>query len=394
VRGYLRRVPNRGDYWELEVDAGRDPVSNKRRKVCRGFRGTKREAERELAELVNEVNRGKGRGTAATVGDLLERWLAAGVTKKGAPWSPTTRARAQEHVQTITPALGMTQLNRLDPSDIDALYVSLAGKGLAPRTIRGVHSVLHRSLDQAVRWGWIPGNPADRATPPGAPPQKIQPPDPQAVAKILTAAKEWHDGTLGTWLHLAITTGARRGELCGLRWEDVDLNGGSLLISRAVVSEDGTTLVVKGTKTHQARRLALDEGTVQALREHQARMNPLRDIGPALPTSPGLSPRLIAGAGARLTGYVFSDDLDGARPWRPDRVSLAFRRLCDREGVRIRLHDLRHFAVTRMLAGGVDVRTVAGRVGHANPAVTLSVYSHFVPENDRAAADLLGGLLT
>jgi integrase len=92
--------------------------------------------------------------------------------------------------------------------------------------------------------------------------------------------------------------------------------------------------------------------------------------------------------------FVFSDDPRGALPWKPDRMTLAFGRLCRQEGVTgVRFHDLRHFAATRLLTNGIDVRTVSGRLGHANAATTLGVYAHFLQSADPAAADILGGLL-
>ena len=91
--------------------------------------------------------------------------------------------------------------------------------------------------------------------------------------------------------------------------------------------------------------------------------------------------------------FVFSHAVDGAEPWRPDSTTRAFARLCRRAGVHgVRLHDLRHYVATRLLAGGVDVRTVAGRLGHRNAATTLNVYAHFLAETDREAAGLLGRL--
>jgi integrase len=89
--------------------------------------------------------------------------------------------------------------------------------------------------------------------------------------------------------------------------------------------------------------------------------------------------------------FVFSHAIDGSSPWHPDSTSRAFRNICKQAGVTgIRLHDLRHYVATRLLAAGVDVRTVAGRLGHRNPSTTLNVYSHFVPETDQEAAETLG----
>jgi integrase len=151
-----------------------------------------------------------------------------------------------------------------------------------------------------------------------------------------------------------------------------------VLIDRAVV-QVGRAVIEKDTKTHQARRLAIDAATVDLLAAHKTEMEQRAEL-----------------CGLRLAdaAYVFSDELAGRDPWKPDRVTLAFGRFCRQEGVAgVRLHDLRHFAATRLLSSGVDVRTVSGRLGHANASTTLGVYAHFLQSADQAAADVLGQTL-
>lgn len=186
------------------------------------------------------------------------------------------------------------------------------------------------------------------------------------------------DRDLGYFIHLAAATGARRGELCALRWSDIDFEAKTLTISRSIVEAAHSALVEKDTKTHGSRRIALDDGTVIALLEHRV-------------------DREAAATAADATytrhSYLFSRSVDGSKPWPPNDVTKAFVRVRDRCGVGNRLHDLRHFAATRLLAAGVSVRTVSGRLGHANAATTLGVYAHFLEASDRDAAATLGALL-
>jgi integrase len=150
-----------------------------------------------------------------------------------------------------------------------------------------------------------------------------------------------------------------------------------MLIRRGVVrGADG--LVEKDTKTHQARRITLDPVTIRCLIEHHERSESLaRQVGTSIGDD----------------AFVFSASFDGAAMMNPESVSRSFRRLADRAGAQdVRLHDLRHYVATRLLASGVDVRTVAGRLGHRDPSTTLNVYSHFIPEADQQAAAVLGGL--
>jgi integrase len=264
-------------------------------------------------------------------------------------------------------------------SDLDDLYLGLINQsGLAPATVRQVHSVIRRAFSQAVRWGWMTSNPAANTTPPRVRAPSIEPPDVDKVIELLRLADETYP-EFGRFLHLAVTTGARRGELCALKWERIDWEQQTLTISRAIVEVQGG-LVEKDTKSHAIRRIALDEQTLGVLAERRHQ-----------------SERLAAEAGVSITpnSYMFTLDPAGAVPFTPDHATKTFQRLRTQVGLdRARLHDLRHFAATRLLAAGVPVRTVSGRLGHANAGTTLGVYAHFVEASDRTAADTLGTLLS
>jgi integrase len=244
---------------------------------------------------------------------------------------------------------------------------------MAPATVRQVHAILRRALDQAARWGWIPANPAALASPPRLGSSEVRPPTPEEVSRLLEAAYE-ADPDFAVLLWLAATTGARRGELCALRWGSVDLEAAELLILRNLFQAAGR-LVEKDTKTHAARRLALSDDSVALLDEHRRRCAERAEA-----------------CGVQLSedAYVFSFDAAGRQPMHPDSVTHRFSRLAKQLGVRTRLHDLRHYAATQLIAGGVDLRTVSGRIGHAGGgATTLRVYTHFLAAADRQAAEVL-----
>jgi integrase len=170
----------------------------------------------------------------------------------------------------------------------------------------------------------------------------------------------------------------RRGELCGLRWSDIDLELATLTIARSI-SDAGRIVSVKDTKTHQARRLALDPSTVKVLRDHRHLVEE-RSTGAGVPLAPH--------------AYVWSQELDAALPYRPDRVTGAFRTLRDRLGMKnLTFHGLRHFSATTLAGQGVGIRTIAGRLGHANPGITLRTYAHFLDAADREAAAAIGRAL-
>jgi integrase len=363
--------------WNLRVYAGRDAVTGRKISVERTVRGNKREASKVLAAMVAEVDRrpvtSAGKGTVA---DLCREWLEFATPSFSPKTVETTRMYIDDP---IIPVLGSLQVAKLSPSDLDRFYRQLLEVGrsrgpYAPATIRRVHGIIRRALSQGVRWGWITHNPAIDASPPRVPLKELKPPDPDQVVGVFHFAQE-SDPELATFIMLAASSGARRGELLALRWSDVDLDRGRLSIERGIVRV-GDDLIEQGTKTHQSRRISLDAGTVAALRAHEALMIERAQAAASTITS---------------QSFVFSHSADCSSPWHPDSTSRAFRRVCQQAGVKdVRLHDLRHYVATRLLAAGVDVRTVAGRLGHRNPSTTLNVYSHFVPETDQEAAETLG----
>lgn len=346
---------------------------------------TLRAAGRERRRLLDELDVGGHAGPGATVAQLVARWR-----RHAEPdWSPTTRAAYGSYLaHHVLPALGGLKVIDVQPSTIDDLYADLRAKGLAPASIGKVHVILRRAFGEAVRWRWITANPATAARPPKVARPELSPPSAAQVRELLASAGP----ALRCYLAVAADTGARRGEVCALRWADVDLDAGEMTIARAIV-HDGARLTEKDTKTHQARRVALGAAVVAILREHR-RLAAERALHLGVP---------LAG-----DAYLFSADPAGRRPWRPDGVTRRFARTrarcgCDADQLEdgecvepshqwrrtVRLHDLRHALITDWLADGVDPRTVMGRVGHSS-LQTLTRYAHFVPAADRQAAERLG----
>ena len=378
MQGHIRQ---RGDAWELRAYVGRDPVTHRKKYLTRTFRGGKRAVNEALAQFVTEVGGGTHAAQDATVGDLVRRWFEMAK----ADLSPTTVRGYARSIETyIIPILGTVPLARLRTAQLDQFYAKLRQSGarkggpLSPASVRQVHAVVRRALTQGVKWGWIASNPAILASPPKVRRQQLDLPEPADVMKLLSNAEEADPG-MGCFLRLAVTTGARRGELCGLRWKRVDLENCTIVIERSVVEAERGRIIEKDTKTHASRKISLDPVTVKSLVAHRAR---------------AAEACLQVGAPFSKSAFVFSSAADGTLPWEPSAISKSMSRLRDKAGLGyFRLHDLRHFAATRMLAGGVPVRTVSGRLGHANAVTTLGVYAHFVEASDKDAAEVLGNLL-
>ncbi|MHB8380145.1 MAG: tyrosine-type recombinase/integrase [Acidimicrobiales bacterium] len=329
-----------------------------------------------LNALVVEADSGGFVGTSTTFEQLCGRWL----DQSENDLSPTTLRRYKNLLsKRILPALGDRPVQSIRTIDLDRLYLGLTNDvGLAPATVRQVHSVIRRAFRQAVRWGWIASNPAVNASPPRLVKADLSPPDVDQVAMILKAARAI-DSDLARFLHVAASSGARRGELCALRWRNIDTTAQTLTIERSIIEVPGG-LAEKDTKTHANRRIALDPGTLSIFEEQR---------------SEALDRARNADMTISEQSFVFSREPDGMIPWTPGGVSQRFKVIRDSIGLnRVRLHDLRHFTATRLMAAGVPVRTVSGRLGHANPSTTLTVYSHWVEATDQAAAAIMGELLS
>jgi integrase len=248
---------------------------------------------------------------------------------------------------------------------------------LSASSIRQCHAVLSSAYAAAVRWGWVPVNPMGTVQKPRIPTPNPDPPSPEEAVRIVAAA--WaEDVEWGLLVWLLLVTGARRGEILALRWENLDLGMGVLSIRHSVDAQRGTP-TIKDTKTHQSRRISLDAATVALLIEHRERVvERCTEVGTTF------SEQL----------FVFSYQPDHARPCNPSGVTHRYARMVGKLGISTHLHAIRHYSATELLASGVDLRTVAGRLGHSSGgATTLRVYAAWVSRADQAASELLAGRL-
>jgi integrase len=262
------------------------------------------------------------------------------------------------------------------PYVLDGLYRELTAAGWSAHRVRRVHELVGAAFRQrAIPFRWASSNPARDVKPPPLPSHQIVPPTVDEVQSLLSAAP----AGLDLFLRLAANTGARRGEVVALQWQDIDLETGRVVIRRSVAHTPASGLVVTEGKTGRKghRTIGLGPSIVKLLVSY-------RDEQAAAAASNELpAPR-----------WLFSHDA-GVTPWRPGYVTLAFTRLRKTLGLeRVRLHDLRHFVATSMLSEGVPLATVSNRLGHARTSTTLDRYSHWMPQQDQDAADRLDELFT
>lgn len=400
-RGSVEELPSGA--LRVAVYAGRDPLTGRRhylREVIPAGPSARSEAQKALRRLANQVDERRNPRTNATVDQLLERYLDQ------FDGAASTLKLYQGYVRNhIAPFLGRIKVGALDADTLDSFYAELRRcrdhcsgrpyvqhrtegphqcdnrcgphrcRPLGATTIRHMHFILSGAYKRAVRWKWVTVSPIGQAEPPAAPVPNPHPPSAPEAARILTEA--WKDPDWGTVIWLAMTTGARRGELCALRWSRLDLTPDRAVIwLRRAISRGANGWVEGDLKTHQQRRVALDPETVQVLGEHLARC---RARAEAL------------GLELADDAFVFSAAPDGSTPLTPGSLTQRYDRLAERLGIDTTLHKLRHYSATELIAAGVDVRTVAGRLGHSGGGTTtLRAYTAWVSEADQRAARGIG----
>ncbi len=275
------------------------------------------------------------------------------------------------------PSIGKRALARLQPLDLQRLYREKLEQGLNPRTVGHLHRVLHRALGDALRAGVVARNVCDAVRAP-----KVRAPEMQAFsgeqARAILAAARGDD--LEALYVLALTTGARQGELLGLKWEDLDLDGGRLQVRRTIGRVAGQGLVVGEPKTAKGKRgVVLLPLAVQALREQRRRQ---------------LEQRLAAGAAWQDGGWVFTTATGGPIDAR-NLAQRSYAPLLAKAGLpRLPFHSLRHSCASLLLTLGVHPKVVQELLGHSEIAVTLNTYSHVMPGLQQEALERLEGLLT
>ena len=309
TRGEVEQLPSGS--LRVRVYAGIDPVSKKRHYLVETVAAgpsAARDAERARTRLLNQVDERRNPRTKATVNQLLDRWLE--VVELETTTRNSVVGRLNRHVR---PVLGAVSVSRLDAETLESFYAQLrrcrercgghqAGhvcRPLAPATIRLIHANLSAALSSAVRWRWLAVNPAAQAAKPTVPKSDPQPPSGQEAARIVVEA--WKDPDWGMLVWLAMVTGARRGELCALRWDRLDFTTGLLQI-RTSIAQQGATTWEKDTKTHQQRRITLDPQTLALLRTyHDRRMELAAVVNMDLPSRRS---NLLARAGRQRVGQA------------------------------------------------------------------------------------------
>lgn len=310
-----------------------------------------------------------------TLSEWLDQWLA----QMAVTLRPSTLERYRQDMKNhVIPHLGKKRLTQITAADLRKLYETLKcggrinprpgqSRGLSSATVHSIHATLHHALKAARDQGLIPANPADEVDPPKVirQPMKVLNEEQLDIFKgVIQKDAIWHD-----FFYTELTTGLRRGEICGLMWSDFDERTGTLKISRTLRCEKGGRLVAGDTKTYAGtRKILLPPSTAELLRERKRKSYSI---------------------------WIFHDPLRPEAPVNPASAYAQLKKILARAGLPdIRFHDLRHTFATHALASGVDAKTLAGILGHTKASFTLDTYTHTTGDMQERAAEIVGGFLT
>jgi integrase len=334
-----------------------------------------KDVERKLAEAMGDAAKGiYFDDENQTVAQYMERWLEGSAKGDlGHRAYHNYRLQIRRH---INPALGRLKLSKLTAAHIQSLYAAKLRDGLKPSSVRYIHAVLHRALEQAVRFNLIPFNPAARVDPPKVRQEEITPLDAKQARTFLAAARGDRFEALYV---LSLTVGLRMGEALGLRWSDIDFEAKTLRVNRQLQRvRDGGGLVFGEPKNASRRTVDLPQKAVEALRSHRKRQ---------------VEEQLRAGSNWQDYEIVFASG-KGTPLDAQNIVNRFFKPLLRRAGLpNIRWHDLRHTYATLLLARETHPTYVQKSLGHASVQLTLDRYSHWMPSMGRATASAMDDTL-
>lgn len=426
-------VQQRGSSWYYKFRLpDRDPATGRYPWVTKGGFDTEREAWKACRDAMRDADRGRiVKPSTRTVAQFVTEWLTAiEPTIDATTWrSWSEYARAY-----VIPHIGAERLQRLDEPQLPRLYAKLLAEGrvkrdndsamyrywskraaagdeptprqvaeacktsihgarsavrryqsgivpkpispgLAPKTVRNIHAFLHRALRDAVAWKYLTDNPASNVKPPRRPRTRRQVWDTNEIRTFLASVR---DDRFAAQFLLELTTGIRRGQICGLKWPAVDLDVGTIMVHDNRVVVGGEAHDKAGGKTSNAdQMISIDRGTVAAL----LRWREVQD-----------SEREFFGRDYPTDEYVFT--YQNGRPLHPDTIRQRFDRLSAAAGLpRITFHDLRHSYATGALRAGVSPKVISQRIGHANVGFFLETYAHVLGNDDRDAAEQAAAFL-
>ena len=362
MRGHITKRAK--DSYTIVINLGTHPQTGKRRQQWVTVKGTKKDAERRLSELLNQLDSGTFvKPGKITVGEYLQQWLADYAELNCSP--KTIESYRQLINSHLIPELGNIKLVELEARHLQPMYTKKKDSGLSARTIRYLYNLMSQVLDYAMKQGILSRNVAQNTEPPRIEHKELNTIRPEQINTFLEAAKQTPHYAL---FYLLLHTGLRRGEALALKWKHVDMGLASLgiqaylSVTQSLGKVNGKTYVKEPKTGAGKRRVALSPSSILVLRQHKAEQQ-----------------RLFSSLGNTLT----EDDCIFCHydrtPLDPSTVSHAFGGVLRQAGLPpMPLHGLRHSHATLLLQAGTHPRVVMERLGHSSIRVTLDTYSHVV----------------
>jgi integrase len=366
MRGHIKQRSKSS--YSIKISLGKDTTTGKYKSRWYTIKGNKKDAEKKLSELLHQLDTGNylQPGKIKLI-EYIKRWLT---DYAKANLSPRGYERYESIARVhIIPTLGSIYLTQLRSNHIQTLYVNKLSKGLSAGSVKYIHTVLHKALHTALKWGLVPRNVADGVEIPTVKQPEMVTWNEYELNNFLETARSCEYYEL---FYIALFTGMRRSELLALRWQDMDLILGQIYVNRGLHHlKDGSYVFTKLKSAKSRRTIALPPSATLLLQDYYNKCC----INAAM-----------LGTTIKDSDLVFST-IDG-RPLRPNTVSRAWVNLTVHAGVkRIRLHDARHTHASLMLKQGIHPKIVQERLGHASIQITLDTYSHVAPGLQEAAAN-------
>ena len=371
--GHIRNRSTKGKRsYQIVVEGNPDPMTGKRKRNYRTVNSTKKEAEAIMRQMIQEMENG---GIIKQSPETTEQWTIQFISEYKPNIADTTRAGYEEKIRNcISPTIGKIPMKALNANTLQKWVNGMVMQNASPKTIRDAYNILNAAMKKAVVLRMIPLNPCDGVELPKLKKYQANIYDSDGIRKVLDVAK---NTSIYLLVLLAATVGLRRGELCALKWEHIDLEHRIIHIRENRVLAYGKTITKAPKTVSGSRDISIGEEVVKALNKAYADY---------------CSNRNLFGNAFFDDGYVICQE--NGKPYRPDSLTQKWERFVMENNLPpIRLHDLRHSNASALIAAGVSPKVVQERLGHSDVTTTLNIYAHITPVMDQAAADKLDSII-
>lgn len=372
MKGYYRK---RGNTWSYTVDIGKDLTGKRQQRTKSGFK-TKKEAQQSANELMNQLNKGINiTSSGQLLNEYLYSWLETYAKRKVRETTFTNYKRAID--SRIIPFLGNYRLNEITMQHGESFVNHLLEENLSPRYIEYLMVLLKGALDRAVLWELIIKNPLKHIEIPRDRRKKGLSVWSQDEVNTFLLHAKFGDYMYYALFLLTLYTGMRRGEVLGLRWQDVDLENKKVKVEQTLIYDEKGFRFGEPKTESSKRQIAIDDYVCQELKRHKKNQNEFK---------------LLLGGGYEDYGLVFANH--EGKPIYPRNLTDHFNRAIKKASVpRIRFHDLRHTHATLLMKMGENPKIVSERLGHSKINTTLDVYSHVTSDMQESTATKFGDFL-